>query len=253
MKPFRVAVIAGTSDATDLIRALPKHYAVTAFAATEYGKTILAGTSCTVRVGRLCEEEFRGILCDFDAVADASHPFAVAVTKTVQSVCEVLRLPYVRLSRPQLQYADGGIHWVDSKESAAKLLCNMTGNLLFTTGVNTLGFYETNVTDFANRAWVRILDTPESHHAAEHSNAHLVFGMPPFSVQDTEALLREHQIQVLISKDSGSRGGVPEKIAAARACQTEVILIGMPPEKNGKTIAEIIEQLMRIERGESYA
>lgn len=252
MKPFRVAVIAGTSDATDLICALPKHYEVTAFVATEYGKTILVGTACTVRVGRLNENDFAVALGDFDAVVDASHPFAVVVTKTVRTVCETLQLPYVRLSRPQMQYDDAGIHWVDSKESAAKLLCNMAGNLLFTTGANTLAFYEANVTDFANRAWVRILDTPESHEVAKNSNAHLVFGTPPFSVQDTETLLRNHQIHVLISKDSGSRGGVPEKIAAAQACQTEVVLIGMPPEKNGKAIPEIIEQLALIERGKTY-
>lgn len=43
MKGLRLAVIAGTSEATDLIAALPEQDSVTAFAATEYGKTILEG------------------------------------------------------------------------------------------------------------------------------------------------------------------------------------------------------------------
>lgn len=37
----RVAVIAGTSEATELIRRLPDTYEITAFVATEYGGEIL--------------------------------------------------------------------------------------------------------------------------------------------------------------------------------------------------------------------
>ena len=52
MKQRKIAVIAGTSDATDWIRSLPETDSVTAFVATPYGKEILAGTNCNVHVGR---------------------------------------------------------------------------------------------------------------------------------------------------------------------------------------------------------
>lgn len=74
MKGLRLAVIAGTSEATDLIAVLPEQDCVTAFAATEYGKTILEGQHCTVRVGRLDADGFRFALRGMDAVIDASHP-----------------------------------------------------------------------------------------------------------------------------------------------------------------------------------
>ena len=45
---MKIAVIAGTSEATELIAALPAEDTVTAFAATAYGKEILAGQHCTV-------------------------------------------------------------------------------------------------------------------------------------------------------------------------------------------------------------
>ena len=48
MKGLRLAVIAGTSEATDLIAALPEQDSVTAFAATEYGKTILQNWNCRI-------------------------------------------------------------------------------------------------------------------------------------------------------------------------------------------------------------
>ena len=54
--------------------------------------------------------------------------------------------------------------------------------------------------------------------------------MPPYSVAETVAYLQEHQISVLISKDSGARGGVPEKIQAAKQVGIPVLLIQSPEQ-----------------------
>lgn len=246
----RIAVIAGTSEATEFIRVLPEKYEVTAFTATEYGKTILAGERCTVHVGRLDKDGFAVELARMDAVVDASHPFALAVTETVQQVCAQQNIPYFRLGRPQLHYDYDRIIRVPSKEEAAEQLSKMPGNILLTTGVNTLAFYEANVTDFVARGWARILDTADSRRTAAASRAHLVYAMPPFSQKDTVALIEAHQIAVLVSKDSGARGGVAEKVGAAKACGIPVVLIGAPKE-DVHTIAEVIFQLEHLERSDS--
>ena len=102
---MKIAVIAGTSEATELIAALPAEDTVTAFAATAYGKEILAGQHCTVHVGRLDTEGFRQALRGMHAVVDASHPFAQEVTKTVRQVCTELQLPYFRLGRQKMTYS----------------------------------------------------------------------------------------------------------------------------------------------------
>lgn len=174
MKPFSLAVIAGTSEATDLIRMLPESWNITAFAATAYGKTILEGLPCTVQVGRLDAEGFRQALADADAVADASHPFAAEVTRTVRTVCRELKLPYFRLGRPPVQYAYDQILRVQSKEEAVAHLRKTAGNILLTTGGNTLAFYEQAVPDFAVRGYARILDTPDSRQMTAGSQAHLI-------------------------------------------------------------------------------
>ncbi|MGN1402981.1 MAG: precorrin-6A reductase [Ruminococcus sp.] len=246
----RIAVIAGTSEATELIRALPEKYEVTAFTATEYGRTILAEEHCNVHVGRLDKDGFAAGLAYMDAVVDASHPFAVAVTETVRQVCAQQNIPYFRLGRPQLHYDYDRIIRVPSKEMAAEQLSKIPGNILLTTGVNTLAFYEANVTDFAARGWARILDTADSRQAAASSQAHLIYAMPPFSKEDTVALIEAHQIAVLVSKDSGARGGVAEKVAVAKMCGIPVILIGAPKE-DVHTIAEVIYQLEQLEGSDS--
>ena len=118
MKQRKIAVIAGTSDATDWIRSLPETDSVTAFVATPYGKEILAGTNCTVHVGRLDAAGFAEALTGFDEVVDASHPFAVVVTETVKAVCQAKQIPYTRISRPTLHYDYEKLHIVSSKEAA---------------------------------------------------------------------------------------------------------------------------------------
>ena len=162
MKVLRLAVIAGTSEATNLIAALPEQDSVTAFAATEYGKTILEGQHCMVRVGRLDADGFRFALRGMDAVIDASHPFAQVVTETVRQVCAELELPYFRLGRQKMTYDYSRVIRVESKEQAAACLAAIPGNILLTTGVNTLSFYEKAIPDFSTRGWARILDTPDS-------------------------------------------------------------------------------------------
>lgn len=243
MKPFSLAVIAGTSEATDLIRMLPESWNITAFAATAYGKTILEGLPCTVQVGRLDAEGFRQVLADADAVADASHPFAAEVTRTVRTVCRELKLPYFRLGRPPVQYAYDQILRVQSKEEAAAHLRKTAGNILLTTGGNTLAFYEQAVPDFAVRGYARILDTPDSRRMTAGSQAHLIFAVPPFSAQQTLELLQKYQIAVLVSKDSGMRGGVAEKVQAAKVMGIPVILIA-PPAEATMTLPEMQKALL---------
>ena len=229
---MKIAVIAGTSEATELIAALPAEDTVTAFAATAYGKEILAGQHCTVHVGRLDKEGFRQAFRGMHAVVDASHPFAQEVTKTV---------------RQKMTYAYDKLVPVDSKEAAAAYLAGISGNILLTTGGNTLSFYAENVPEFAVRGWARILDTPDSRRLTEPFQAHCIYAKPPFSQADTEKLLREHQIAVLVSKDSGKRGGVAEKIAAAKTMQIPVVLIAAP-EESVHTIAEVAAQLQQYRR-----
>ena len=243
MKPFSLAVIAGTSEATDLIRMLPESWNITAFAATAYGKTILEGLPCTVQVGRLDAEGVRQALADADAVADASHPFAAEVTRTVRTVCRDLKLPYFRLGRPPVQYAYDQILRVQSKEEAAAHLRKTAGNILLTTGGNTLAFYEQAVPDFAVRGYARILDTPDSRQMTAGSQAHLIFAVPPFSAQQTLELLQKYQIAVLVSKDSGMRGGVAEKVQAAKVMGIPVILIA-PPAEATMTLPEMQKALL---------
>ncbi len=251
MSVLRVAVAAGTSDATELITQIGEIYDVTAFTATAYGAEILKNCHCHIHVGRLNENDFMVQLRQFDVLVDATHPFAVEVSRILRSVCTAIDLPYLRQRRAAAAYDYAHIRYAASKEEAAEQLSACQGNILLTTGVNTLHFYEKHIENFAERVWARVLDTADSRKTAAKSSCHIVYAMPPFSMKDTLRLLQENQISVMVSKDSGIRGGLPEKLTAAEKCSIPVILIRRPPEQDTMTMKEITEQLRKFAKNQS--
>ena len=70
-----------------------------------------------------------------------------------------------------------------------------------------------------------------------HRNIIAVQG--PFSEELNKAVIREYEIDVMITKDSGTAGGFPEKISAAKDCQIPVIVIARP-EEEGLSFEEIL-------------
>lgn len=248
---MKIAVIAGTGEATELIDIISQRHEVTAFTATSYGTEILRNSDCRVNEGRLDEEGFTAALSGFDAVADMSHPFAEIVSVTVKKVCLKLDIPYVRGGREKLNYDYEKIISVSSKEEAAEILKNKTGNIFLTTGVNTLKFYEAELSDRKHQIFARILDSPESRKISENSQVSIIYAVPPFSEEDTCRVISEKNINVIVSKDSGRRGGLIEKISAAKKYGTEVILIKSPEDCTVHTpqeTADILESREFYER-----
>lgn len=249
-----IAVIAGTSEATELIEELENEFFITAFVATDEGRKILKGRNCKVSTGRKNRDEFEQILSDFNIVIDASHPFATEVTQNVKSVCEQLNICYLRLGRPHTEYMYEKILYAENKEEVAEMLNNTNGNILFLTGSNTADFYKSHVKNFEQRALIRVLDTDYSRNAVKEINeSNIVFGNPPFSASDNLKLIRQHNISVVVSKDSGQRGGISEKVSACEKFGIPLILIRSPENIKECSVKEIAEKVRSIADATSNA
>lgn len=240
----KIAVIAGTSEATDFIRAVQQKYEITAFTATELGKSILEGLECSIKTGRLNEEQFRNELLNYDCIVDASHPFAEKVSDTVRNICRSQKIMYLRMGRNNEKYDYDRIIYVSDKSDVTEYL-NIHRNLriLFTTGANTFQYYAENICDFKKRAYVRIINTEESLKKIKGYENNVISAMPPFTAEDTEKIIKDYKADILVSKDSGARGGLFEKISAVKKCSIPVILIESP-EKNINTMN--IEDIVSI-------
>lgn len=192
-----------------------------------------------------------------ESVLDATHPFAVEVSRELKQACldtDVLYLRYLRPATDHSAYKDG-IYWAkDAVEAAdtASRLAGEDGRILLTTGVVTLPIYRERIPGFQDRCYARVLDTPSSRAACEKifSDAgHWRAQDPPFDADANERLIRQIRAEVLVSKDSGESGGVEAKLAAAKRAGIPVVLIRRPEESGIRSKEELEEILRRMAYG----
>lgn len=231
---YDVIVIAGTTESREVIvRQLKKGKKILASVATDLGAQMLEEYEIDIHIGRMDETGFQRFFQEnpCDKVIDASHPFARVVTETVKKVTASLDIPYERYERKELNYDyDQILSAADAKE-AVKLLNQIEGNILLTTGVNTAAVYAQGVKDAKKRVYIRVLDNESSLEGcrkAGYPDDHVFGEMPPFSVEDNVRLIRCAKAKVLVTKDSGKTGGVDVKMQACKDAGIPMLLIRRP-------------------------
>lgn len=68
----------------------------------------------------------------------------------------------------------------------------------------------------------------------------------PFSQELNVALIKQSDIGVLVTKESGKSGGFEEKISAAEQTATDVIVIKRPRQEDGKKLYEAEAELKKL-------
>ena len=98
-----ILIFAGTTEGRKLSESLAvsgiNH---TLCVATEYGEIVLKENPfMTVHCGRMDEEQIREFIQNgkFEAVVDATHPYANIVTSNIKSAMEEMNITYLRLKR----------------------------------------------------------------------------------------------------------------------------------------------------------
>ena len=242
-----ILLFAGTTEGRRIANALLEQpLDVTVSVATEYGETLIEpGENLRVIFGRKNAAEIEALIKETGAelLIDATHPYAVEVTKTLRAVCAETGTDYLRVLRDS-EKADGCV-FVEDADAAVEYLNKTQGNVLLTVGSKELSRY-TAVRGFETRLYARILPVKESTDAAfalGFSGAHLICMQGPFSEELNAALLKSIDASYLVTKDTGAAGGFAEKIRAARACGATPVVIQRPSEEQGVSEADCIRLL----------
>lgn len=245
---FKICVFAGTTEGRELVDFLAsQNVSVTACVATEYGQTLLSpADNLTISAKRLTEPEMVDMLSKsrFDVVVDATHPYASVVTENIVAACAETGTEYLRLLRSESVIPEDAV-FVSSIEDAVSYLSSVDGNILLTTGSKELSKF-TPVREFENRVYARVLPMEESLRLCQEAGlkpAHILAMQGPFSVEMNAAMLKSVDAKFLVSKDSGTAGGMDEKVAAACGAGAKLVIIGRPPQKEGLSFAEMVELL----------
>ncbi len=187
-----------------------------------------------------------------DLVLDATHPFAVRITRLAHAVCTRLGVPYVRYERPDWEPPEE-TRLVDSYVEAAGLLPSLGKTAMLTIGSKQLKHFAT--LHERMRLYARILPSLVSLQQAfdaGFTRDKVLCLRPPFSQGFNRALFVEYRADVLVTKASGREGGVVEKVLAARDLGIQVVMIRRPEEEMTamKSVAEAVEAcLVAVRRG----
>ncbi|MFF1598387.1 cobalt-precorrin-6A reductase [Streptomyces mirabilis] len=158
-----------------------------------------------------------------DAVVDATHPFAAAVTANAARAAAATGIPAVVLRRPGWTPGpDDRWHWVGSLPEAAALLPSLGRRVFLTTGrLGLAAFAHLSELHFL----VRTVEPPEP---PMPQDMEVLLTRGPFTPDDEQALLRAHRVDVLVTKDSGGEA-TAAKLTAARDLALPVVVVRRPP------------------------
>ena len=212
--------------------------------ATEHGAEFLPKSKyITIMTGRKSESEIAEILKNqrYTAVIDATHPYAEEVKKNIKSACTEVK--YIRLKRENQLKLSGLIF--DNLSEIITLCNKINGNIL-----STLGSKEcheiTKINNFKKRVWLRILPLKENIKKCldeGFAREHIIAENPPFSIEQNIRHIRLCNADILLTKESGSTGGYPEKVKAAEICGVQLITLSRPKD-DGLLLDEVKKLLL---------
>jgi precorrin-6A/cobalt-precorrin-6A reductase len=172
-----------------------------------------------------------------DAVVDATHPYAATITANAAAVCEEVGLPHLVLARPAWDPGDAIV--VGSDVEAAKTVAVQGYSRVFlTTG-------RSGAAAFADvDAWflIRAVTAPDADTLPRRHE--LVLSRGPYHYDDELALLRDHRIDALVTKNSGGAMTRP-KLDAAATLGIAVVMVDRPPLPIGVTTVNTVDDAVR--------
>ena len=246
-RPTRLLILGGTQEAAALAAA-----AVARFGAAVEVTTSLAGRTRrpTAPAGALRVGGFGGTdgLARYltesgtDLLIDATHPFAAEISAHGRAAAARTDRPRLTLARPPWQRRDGD-NWIDVADmAAAAVLVAQYGRRVFlTVGVRDLDRFAA-----AGNVWflVRLVERPSA--PLPLPSHELILARGPFDVAAEAALLRDHAIDLLVTKASGG-SATAAKLTAARQAGLPVLMVRRPEPQPGESVDSLDAALSWID------
>lgn len=230
-----ILVLSGTEEGKEIVRRLHEEgLSLVTTVATDYGKKMFEeiGLETVCLQGRLDAHGFSRLIREkeIDAVVDATHPYAIEVSRNAMDACKKTNIRYLRFERQEIEIPEHSlIHKVKTMAEAVDKSRILGKKIFLATGISSVAKFISLKDE--KELYVRILPIPE--HIVLCLNmgippTHIIAMHGPFSEDLNRAMFRQYQINTVVTKDSGEVGGVLEKIHAALKEGIDTIVIERP-------------------------
>lgn len=238
--PVRILILGGTGEARELAAAL-----------VATGADVISSLAGRVRHPRLPDGPVRvGGFGGADGLAaflreeaithviDVTHPFAGTITGNAALAATEAGVPLLVLRRPGWD-ADPAWEVVADIYAAAEAVSAWPGNGVFlTTGRRDLSVF---AADDRHRFLVRAVDPPDGPLPPRMT---LILDRGPYTVEGETALMREHRIGLLVTKNSGGPM-TAAKLTAAQGLGVRVVMVARPPLPPDSTVVATVQEASR--------
>ena len=230
----RVLIVGGTTEARQLAERLARRSGLEVTLSLAGRTASPVAHAVPIRVGG-----FGGVegLVDhlaaerIDALIDATHPYANVISQNAAAAARKAGVPFVVLRRPPWS-AVADDRWIEVSDTGAAVgaIGQEGRNVFVTIGRNELAPFASAP---QHRYLIRSVDAV--HPPLPIPDVTYITARGPFSETDDRALMAEHKIEVVVSKNSGGSAAY-SKIAAARALGVEVIMLRRPPAPDAPSV-----------------
>ena len=204
-----IFVAAGTQDGREIVRRLcAAGYDVAASVVSSYGEQLLSeqreagGGKLLINDTPLDEDGLHAFFKEHGVhlFVDATHPYAVNVSRNAMKAAAEEKIPYIRYERNMTDISCRNVHLVHSYEEAAEVSSRLGKTVFLTTGSRNLE---------------RFVKAPP-------------LAQGPFSRELNRSMYEKYHADVIVTKNSGTIGGTDEKFQAAEDLGLPVVVIDRP-------------------------
>ncbi|MBF0342871.1 MAG: precorrin-6A reductase [Nitrospirae bacterium] len=168
-------------------------------------------------------------------VIDCTHPYAHVITNVAQAVCGELGVEYVskiRNTEIDTEFEYDRLVAVSSLNEAVRAIIGLSiKRPLFTTGSKELGFLKDFPPHTGVEVFVRVLPFEQSLRKCFEAglrSQNIIAMHGPFSYEINTAIIRQYNIDCIVTKRSGKEGGFYEKVRTAVDCGIHIIVVSAP-------------------------
>ncbi|MBD2436368.1 cobalt-precorrin-6A reductase [Nostoc sp. FACHB-110] len=234
---MRVLILGGTGEAAALaarVTTIPGIEAIASLAGRTREPSVPSGN---VRIGG-----FGGVAglvaylrqMQIDVLIDATHPFANQISFNAAAAANEVGIPRLMLIRPPWEKIEGD-RWieVDSNTIAAAVLPNQAKRVFLTVGRQELAAFAS-----LKEIWflMRMIDPPGED--ALVPPGMILCDRGPFALDNEKEILLQHNIDAIVSKNSGG-DATYAKIIAARELGIQVFMVNRPAIPAGEQVTDI--------------